>query len=1003
MKTSLVRRSFVSSIASGKAASTAAGMLALLAGAASSHAAIVTFTPTCAPFAWNSVCTQFNVCGVGNSQHLNSNNWGSSVCGAGPIFPGAADQVVFAGNGTIDVAPQVIRITVNPGVTVGLGAGYDVTDVSNGFTNNGTLNGLAGNQTWTGVFTNNGTFTEDFAGWTRGLNSVTFSNAGTLNLPGGTIWTIGSGSNSLINLVSGTINKTPGGTFSTNVALSNFGVINVTGGTFRLFSNQYTGNGGTITTSGTGEFLLENTTLALNILGTSNSSIRSSGTLTIAGGPGATLNIGGNGLAIGSNLTVTGFLTNNNSVTTLAGNQAWTGGTLTNNGTWTEDNAGWTRGWNNFIFRNNGTLNLPGGVIWSGSSGSNTLENNGTINKTGSATFNTNIPVSNPVPGTIALAANGGTFLVTDTSYSGGGQLLPQSGSEVLFNNVFFNGNGGTVTGTVPAGASIRTTGTISSPGVGATFNIQGQGITFNGNIGGSNGFTNSGIARTAGGNQTWSANSIVNNGTWTEDTAGWTRLFAGIAFTNNATLNLPGSVIWSFNSGSPSITNNATINKSGGGTFTTNVSVTNASTGSIVVPANGGTFRINGAAYSGTGQLLSQGTNSEILFNGTFFNGNSGTVTGSVAPGGSIRTTGTITSPGIGARFNIQGEGISFNGDFGGGNGFTNNGIARTLSGNQTWGTNAIVNNGTWTEDGAGWSRGLVNTQFTNNGTLNVPGSVNWGVNSGSPTITNNGTINKTPGGTFSANFGVTNTSFIDVAGGSFNPGGLAQSAANARTLVRSGASLGGGNHSLAGGRLEGRGTVTTNFTTTGATVAPGESPSQNGVLTFNGTYTQTPAGIYEVSLFGRPSQPHDRLQVGGVASLGGALRVVITAPFLPKLGDVYEIVRSNTSRTGTFSSVQVIGPSAVTVSVSYTATAAFLTITGTECGSIDFNNDGAFFDPTDIDAFLSVFSEGPCIPGAATCNDVDFNNDAALFDPCDIDSFLLVFSEGPCTLCGV
>jgi hypothetical protein len=73
-----------------------------------------------------------------------------------------------------------------------------------------------------------------------------------------------------------------------------------------------------------------------------------------------------------------------------------------------------------------------------------------------------------------------------------------------------------------------------------------------------------------------------------------------------------------------------------------------------------------------------------------------------------------------------------------------------------------------------------------------------------------------------------------------------------------------------------------------------------------------------------------------------------------------------------------------------------------GPTCNSIDFNNDGGLFDPTDIDAFLSVFSEGPCIPDTAMCSDIDFNNDGALFDPCDIDSFLLVFSEGPCTLCG-
>jgi hypothetical protein len=69
-----------------------------------------------------------------------------------------------------------------------------------------------------------------------------------------------------------------------------------------------------------------------------------------------------------------------------------------------------------------------------------------------------------------------------------------------------------------------------------------------------------------------------------------------------------------------------------------------------------------------------------------------------------------------------------------------------------------------------------------------------------------------------------------------------------------------------------------------------------------------------------------------------------------------------------------------------------------GPSCDSLDFNNDGSVFDPTDIDAFLSVFSEGPCVPETATCNDIDFNNDGSLFDPTDIDAFLSVFSEGPC-----
>ncbi len=74
----------------------------------------------------------------------------------------------------------------------------------------------------------------------------------------------------------------------------------------------------------------------------------------------------------------------------------------------------------------------------------------------------------------------------------------------------------------------------------------------------------------------------------------------------------------------------------------------------------------------------------------------------------------------------------------------------------------------------------------------------------------------------------------------------------------------------------------------------------------------------------------------------------------------------------------------------------------TGPSCDSIDFNDDTSLFDPQDIEAFLSVYSEGPCVPASATCGDIDFNNDASVFDPCDISSFLVAFSEGPCSLCG-
>jgi hypothetical protein len=85
----------------------------------------------------------------------------------------------------------------------------------------------------------------------------------------------------------------------------------------------------------------------------------------------------------------------------------------------------------------------------------------------------------------------------------------------------------------------------------------------------------------------------------------------------------------------------------------------------------------------------------------------------------------------------------------------------------------------------------------------------------------------------------------------------------------------------------------------------------------------------------------------------------------------------------------------------LNFSSTPAISVVRAQGCDSVDVNRDGSIFDPADVDAFLSVFAEGPCIPVDATCNDIDFNNDGSTFDPCDIDAFLLSFSEGPCTAC--
>ena len=68
--------------------------------------------------------------------------------------------------------------------------------------------------------------------------------------------------------------------------------------------------------------------------------------------------------------------------------------------------------------------------------------------------------------------------------------------------------------------------------------------------------------------------------------------------------------------------------------------------------------------------------------------------------------------------------------------------------------------------------------------------------------------------------------------------------------------------------------------------------------------------------------------------------------------------------------------------------------------CNDIDFDNNGSIFDPQDIESFLLVYSEGPCLNNIPLvgCDSIDFNNDTSVFDPQDIAAFLSVYSEGPC-----
>ena len=56
------------------------------------------------------------------------------------------------------------------------------------------------------------------------------------------------------------------------------------------------------------------------------------------------------------------------------------------------------------------------------------------------------------------------------------------------------------------------------------------------------------------------------------------------------------------------------------------------------------------------------------------------------------------------------------------------------------------------------------------------------------------------------------------------------------------------------------------------------------------------------------------------------------------------------------------------------------------------------SFPDTQDIADFIAVFGGAPCPSGPTQCGDIDFNNDGLFPDVADIESLVRVFGGGPC-----
>ena len=932
--------------------------------------------------------------GAGGVIAFNSCN----IRGPFPMTLGANNSVQF--NTFTCAAPVTLSAT---GGTALL-SGNMTASAANTLTNTGLVATAAGDQSRAGAFTNtaSGVWTEDVSGWTRVFHSHTFSNAGTLNFPGSVNWVHGSSAvNQFTN--TGTVVKSGGGSLQMNgIPRLNQGAMNVlaNGGTLQFNGSSFasTGSPSYSVTGPNSSIFWNGTTISGSFPITLASAGGASFTSPTTGGP-TTINAAGGAAFInaGTMNTTAGLLTNAGQLAFGGGDHSWSGPwTNAASGVVTEDPSGWTRNLNSVAVTNNGAMNFPGSVNWNHASGANSVLNTGTMNKTAGGTFHANNIASFTNNGTIAVAAGGGTFLLSSLAYSGTGTVTIGAGAGMQL-------NGCTVSGPVNganSGGTFQSTGTMTVPASTTTqLNVTGSGFTVNGNLSintTSGLLRNNNVANVTGGDKAFTGDITNSVGaTWTEDASGWSRGLNSHDFTNHGTLNLPGSVNWNHTSGVNTLTNTGTINKTAGGTFHAANITSLTNNGTIAVAAGGGAFQLSSSAYSGSG-TVSVDTAGAFRLVGTTI---TGPVNGAATDTGVVESTGTLTVGAGGAQLNVSGNGFRINGNKAGSPMLTNMAVVSVTGGDKSF-TGPVTNNGTWTEDGSGWSRGLNSHIFTNNGVLNLPGSVNWNHTSGTNRLENaaGGVVNKTAGGTFSINVQTTNAGLIDIQSGAFNVnGGLTQTAAGARTVVRAGASLGGAALALGGGRLEGAGTVGQNTTIGGATASPGVGMGALGQLTFSGNYTQGAGGTLEIDVVARPPSSTDRIVVTGTMTLGGTAHVILPENFYPKLGDVYTIATSTSNnRVGVFATLTVDAPDGVEFELSYTTSSALLTVTATTCSPIDFNNDQLFPDNQDLEDFLSVFGGGPCSTG--TCSDIDFNNDGLFPDNDDLEAFFRVFGGGPC-----
>ncbi|MEA2238059.1 MAG: fibronectin-binding autotransporter adhesin [Thermoanaerobaculia bacterium] len=824
-------------------------------------------------------------------------NWsGGTIAGSGPLVLNSTSTPTISclGSCTLNGAALQLQasatssgsggIVFSNGASLTIDSGKTLSLTSN----SGFISGVGG-----GSVINNGTiWKKTAAGFSFFAVPVTLSGTSTVDIDTGTLQFSGGvdvASGATVDVAVGATLEVAGGVFVFNGtgSMPGTGSFKVSAGTLRVptginttvpnvtMTNGVIDGGGTLVLSGTSSWAF----------GTMGSATAPGGITEI--NPGSTLNITPNGQSL------------------TQGRELRNSGTVNYSGTLPLTLSGASKITNNAAFHL-----LSDGIIFV--SGSGTIDNNGTLDKSGGTGTITLGPAVNnagtvsATAGTLSLGGGGthtGSFTVTAPgnlsffgthSMAGGGSI---NGTGTL------SFSGATATVGVPVNV-----GTLSITAGTATLNANASANAFtmtNGTLGGSGTLT-----LTNGG--TWSGGTMSGSGTTINPVAKSLGISGPVTLTgrtlqNDGTLNVNGNI-----TGSGTIANNGTLNALGIRTISAPLNNSGQLIANSVLSLSGGgthsgTFTASGAgsviAFSGGVHTIS----GPLTGTGTFgFSGGTETVNGAWTgmninvAGGSValNTSGTIPALNLsggtlGGSGNVTVTGPStWSGGTIGGSGaltFANGATVAMPGTSAATLSRPLLNNGTINYTAALSAMLIDNVPVTNNGTFDIQSSQGIMVTGGTPPFINNGTLKKSSGaGLVQFAAPLANAGLVQVGAGTLNfSGTYAQSGGT--TDVLPGATLQTATLSLNGGSLTGNGTIAGNVNSD-AVVAPGASP---GTLTINGDYVQASNAALDIQIAGTaPGTQYDRLLVSGNVTLDGALNVSMISGFVPASGNAFQVL---------------------------------------------------------------------------------------------------------------